>query len=92
MTDNEEIDLPPSQEISNVFAAADLSSRSSSDSAKYKRAWLKVLRLLLLVDGGGMVLTDQVKSDQVLKKLANLALCSVKSQMTVDKPRTDEVD
>ena len=37
-------------------------------------------------------LTDQVKSDQVLKKLATLALCSVKSWMTIDEPRTFEVD
>ena len=37
-------------------------------------------------------LTDQVKSDQVLKKLATLAFCSVKSWMTVDKPRIAEVD
>ena len=36
-------DIYPSQpqDIYNVFAAADLSSCSSSDSAKYKRAWLK---------------------------------------------------
>ena len=36
-------------------------------------------------------LTDQAKSGQVLKKLATQALCSVKSWMTVDKPRTAEV-
>ena len=36
-------------------------------------------------------LTDQVKSDQVLEKLATLELCSVKIWMTVDKPRTAEV-
>ena len=29
------------QDISNVFAAAYLSSKSSSESAKYKRAWHK---------------------------------------------------
>ena len=38
MADNEELDPPPPQDISDVFAAADLSSRLSSDSAKYKRA------------------------------------------------------
>ena len=38
---NEDLDPPPSQDISNVFAAADLSSHSSSDSARYKRACLK---------------------------------------------------
>ena len=37
-------------------------------------------------------LMDQVKSDQVLKKLATLELCYVKIWMTVDKPRTAEVD
>ena len=42
MADNEELDPPPPQDIYNVFAAAELLSRSSSDSAKYKRAWLKV--------------------------------------------------
>ena len=41
MADNEEVDPPPSQDISNVITAADLLSRSSSDSAEYKRAWLK---------------------------------------------------
>ena len=35
---------------------------------------------------------DQMKYDQVLKKLTNLALCSVNILMTVDKPRTAEVD
>ena len=37
-------------------------------------------------------LTHQVKSDQVLKNLATLALCSVKIWMTVDETRTAEVD
>ena len=41
MANNEELYPPPPQVISNVFAAADLSSRSSSDSDKYKCAWLK---------------------------------------------------
>ena len=36
--------------------------------------------------------TDQVKYEQVLKNLETLELCSVKSWMTVDKPRTAEVD
>ena len=36
--------------------------------------------------------TDQVKSDQVLKKLATLALCSMKIWITVDEPRTTGVD
>ena len=40
MADNEEIDPTPLQGISNVFAAADLPSRSSSYSYKYKLAWL----------------------------------------------------
>ena len=45
---------------------------------------------------GGMVvakyLTDQVKSDRVLKKLATHVLCFVKIWMNVDEQRTDEVD
>ena len=41
MAYNEDLDLPPPQDISNVFAAADLSSRSWTNSNKYKRAWLK---------------------------------------------------
>ena len=41
MADNEDLDPTPPQDIYNVFAEADLSSHSSSDSAKYKRAWLK---------------------------------------------------
>ena len=39
MAGNEDIYTPPPQDISNVFAAADLSSQSSYDSVKYKRAW-----------------------------------------------------
>ena len=42
MYDNEELDPPPTQDIYNVFAMSDLSSCSSSDSDKYKRARLKV--------------------------------------------------
>ena len=41
MADNEELYHPQPQDISNVFAAADLLSCSSSDSDKYKRASLK---------------------------------------------------
>ena len=37
-------------------------------------------------------LTDQVKSEQVLKKLETHALCYVKIWMPVDKPRTSELD
>ena len=37
-------------------------------------------------------LTDQVKSDQVLKKLATLELCSAKIWVTVDELSTAEVD
>ena len=54
MADNEELDPPPPQDILNVFTVADLSSRLSSDSAKYKRAWLKakVIRSYILSTGG----------------------------------------
>ena len=48
MSDNEELYPPPTQDISNVFATADLLSRSSSDSAKYKRTWLKAKKSVLL--------------------------------------------
>ena len=41
MADNEELYPPPPQYIYDVFAAVDLSYRSSSDSDKYKHAWLK---------------------------------------------------
>ena len=53
MSDNEELYLPPTQHISNVCAVADFSSRSSSDSAKYKRAWIKakVIRSFNLSSG-----------------------------------------
>ena len=37
-------------------------------------------------------LEDQLKSDQDLKKLVTMALCSVKIWMTVDDPRIAEVD
>ena len=37
-------------------------------------------------------LKDQVKSDQVFNNLTDLALCNIKSWMTVDKPSTAEVD
>ena len=41
MDDNKELYPPPPQDISNVLSASDLSSSSSSDSTKYKRAWIK---------------------------------------------------
>ena len=41
MVYNEDLDPPPPQDMSNVFSSADLSYQSSSDSAKYKRAWYK---------------------------------------------------
>ena len=53
MAYNEDIDPPPPQDILNVFLAADLSSQSSSGSAKYKRAWhkAKVIRSSILSAG-----------------------------------------
>ena len=53
MAYNEDLDPPPQHDISNVFAAADLLSRSSSDSDKYKCAWLKakVIRSSILSSG-----------------------------------------
>ena len=53
IADDEELDPPPPQDISNVFAAADFSSGSSYDSAKYKRARIKakVTRSYILSTG-----------------------------------------
>ena len=53
MAYNEDLDPPPPQDISNVIAEADLLSHSSSDSAKYKRAWIKakVIRYSIFSDG-----------------------------------------
>ena len=53
MAYNEDLDPPPPQDILNVFAASDLSSQSSSDSDKYKRAWInpKVIRSSILYAG-----------------------------------------
>ena len=53
MADNEKLDHPTPQDIDNVFAESDLSYRSSSDSAKYKCAWLKekVIRSSILYVG-----------------------------------------
>ena len=49
----EELDPPPPYDIMNMFAAADLLSRSSYDSYKYKCAWLKekVIRSSILSYG-----------------------------------------
>ena len=53
MAGNEDIDTPPPQDISNVFAAADFSSQSSYDTVKYKRAWhrAKGIRSSILSSG-----------------------------------------
>ena len=53
MAGNEEIDTPPPQDISNVFAAVDLLSQSSYDTLKYKRAWqrAKGIRSYILSSG-----------------------------------------
>ena len=53
MSDNEYLGPPPPQDISNVFAATELLSHSSSDSAKYKRVRIKakVIRSYILSAG-----------------------------------------
>ena len=53
MDGNEDIDTPPPQDILNVFEAADLSSQSSYDTVKYKRAWhrAKGIRSSILFSG-----------------------------------------
>ena len=52
VADNEDIDLPPPQEVSNVFAATDLSSCSSYYSNKYICGCLKakLIRSCILFD------------------------------------------
>ena len=53
MAYNEYLDPLPPHHISNLFAESDLSSHSSSDSNKYKCAWLKarVIRSYILSAG-----------------------------------------
>ena len=53
MAGNEDIDTPPPQDISNVFAAADFLSQSSYDTVKYKLAWhrAKGIRSSILSSG-----------------------------------------
>ena len=53
MADNEYLDPPPPQDISNVFPAVDLLYCSSYDSAKYKHEWIKakVIRSSILSAG-----------------------------------------
>ena len=53
MSFNEDLDPPPPQDISNVFAASDLLSHSSSHSAKHKRACInaEVVRYSVLSSG-----------------------------------------
>ena len=53
MADNKELDPPPPQDISNVFAVVDLVSCSSSDSDKYKCAWLKAKLICSYILSGG---------------------------------------
>ena len=53
MASNEDIDTPTPHDISNVFAAADLSSQSSYYTVKYKLAChrAKVIRSSILSSG-----------------------------------------
>ena len=53
MASNEDIDTPTPQDISNMFASADLSSQSSYDSVQYKCAWhmAKGIRSSILSSG-----------------------------------------
>ena len=53
MAGNEDIDTPPPQDISNVFAATDLLSQSSYDTVKSKPAWhrAKGIRSSILSSG-----------------------------------------
>ena len=58
---NEDIDPPPPHDISNVFAAADLSCHSSYDSDKYKRGCFKAKLIVLLFYLQGKVQTYAVE-------------------------------
>ena len=53
MAYNQDLDPPPPYDISNAFAAAELSSQSSYDTVKYKRAWhrAKGIRSSILSSG-----------------------------------------
>ena len=50
---NKDLDPPLSQDRSNIFSSAGLSDKSSSDLAKYKRAWYKarLIRSYILSTG-----------------------------------------
>ena len=52
MAGNQDIDTPPPQDISNVFAAAYLSYQSSYDTVKYKRAWHRVKKIRSSISSG----------------------------------------
>ena len=72
MAYNEDIDLTPPQDILNVFAAVDLSSCSSYDSNKYKRAWLKakVIRFYIFLMGNVQTHTvEHYTLHLIIKKL-----------------------
>ena len=53
MADNEDLDPPSPQDISNVFIAEELSSHSSSDLAKNKCAWLKAKVIQYFISSAG---------------------------------------
>ena len=59
MPDNEDLDPPPLQDISNVCSEADLLSCSPYDSAEYKRAWpkAKVIRSYIFLLGNAQTHT-----------------------------------
>ena len=50
---NEDLDPPPPHNISNVFAAADLTSQSSYDSVKYKCARHRAKGILFSILSSG---------------------------------------
>ena len=55
MAVNEDIDTLPPHEISNVFAAADLSSQSPYDSVKYNYAWHRAKRIRSSILSSGKI-------------------------------------
>ena len=86
---NKDIDPPPPQDISNVFAAADLSSQSSYYTVKYKRAWhrAKGIRSSILSSGespgGGGVSISSLYSGSFDRNRAD---------GNIQQPTTPEVD
>ena len=58
----EDINPPPPQDISNVFAPEDLLSQSSYDTVKYERAWNRAKGIHSSILYSGKVHTHAVEN------------------------------